>query len=85
MTVLLGEAAADFVTERGVVGGERDGTEDVFESDEWMISRRSATLEDVGAAFTGHDDRVATIGRLARPAEIALKIGEGRLHVNQII
>jgi hypothetical protein len=84
-TILRGEAAADFFTEGRGVARQGHGTEDIIEPCEWMIGAHGPALEDVVAVFTRHDDRVSAIGRLSGPSKVSLKLGDRRLHANQII
>jgi hypothetical protein len=56
MTVLLGEATADFFTERTRVSGQGHGTEYMFQTLEGMKTWCRTTLEDVVALRAGDDD-----------------------------
>ena len=66
MTVLLGEAAADFFTEGGLIPGKGHGTQNAFETDEWMIGGRSTALEHVVAVLAFHNNGITAIGGLSR-------------------
>ena len=85
MTVLRGKAVADLVTERPLPAPETDGSENAFETYERMIARYGATLKKVVTVLAFDDHGIALVRRLARPAEVALKLGETDLHDNQII
>jgi hypothetical protein len=50
-----------------------------------MVCGHDSAFEDIVAMVARHDNRVASIGGFSCPAEIALKVGDRRLHANQII
>jgi hypothetical protein len=85
MTVLLGETAADFFTERGVALWQSYGTEDAFQAHERVSGKCCATLEHIVAALALDDDAIAAISGLACLTKAALKFGKRYFHVNQII
>jgi hypothetical protein len=61
------------------------GAKHAFEAFEGVVGSRDSALEDVGAVVSGHDDGVAAVRGFAGPSEVALKLGDGHLHANQII
>jgi hypothetical protein len=85
MTVLLGEATADFFTERGFILGKGHGAEDAFEAHKRMIGCGSTALEHIVAVLALHNDGIAAICGLACLAKAALEFGKGDFHANQII
>jgi hypothetical protein len=85
MTVLLGEAVADLVSERPIPAAEAGGAENAFKPCERMIVGYGATLEQVVTVLAFDDHGIALVRRLARLAKVALKFGETHLHGSQII
>src|SRR5580704_1885141 len=51
MTVLLGEATADFFIERDLILGKGHRAEDTFEAHEGMVGSGGTALENIVAAF----------------------------------
>jgi len=80
MTVLLGEAAADFFTERGPILRKGHGTEDAFKTHEWMIRSCSTALEHIVAVFAFHNNGISAIGGLACLAKATLEFGKRDFH-----
>ena len=85
MTVLLGEAMADFFTERDLISWEGHDTKDIFEADKWMIGSRNTALKDVVTVLALHNDGITAIRSFARLSKAPLKFCEGDFHVYQII
>jgi len=69
MTVLLGEAAADFFTEGGLILRKGHGTEDAFEAHEGMIGSRSAALKHIVTVLALHNNGITAICSFASPAK----------------
>ncbi len=85
MTVLFGEAAADFFTQSSLVLRQLHRAKNIFQAREGVVGNHCPALEHVIAALTLHDDGIPSIGGLARLAEAAQKLCECDFHVNQII
>jgi hypothetical protein len=85
MTVLLGEATADFFIEWGHILRKGHGAEDTFEAHEGMIGSGSTTLEYIVAALALHNNGIAAICGLACFATATQIFGKRGFHVNQII
>jgi hypothetical protein len=85
MTVLLGEATADFFTERGLILRKGHGAEDAFEAREGMIGSSSAALEHIVAILALHNNGIAAIRGLACFTKATLEFGKCDFHVHQII
>jgi hypothetical protein len=85
MTVLHGEAMADFFTEWGLILWKGHGTEDAFEAHEWMIGRRNTALKHVVTVLALHNDGIAAICSFARLSKATQKFCECNFHGYQII
>jgi hypothetical protein len=85
MSVLLGEASAHFLIERGFILRKRHGSEHTFEAHEGMIGSGSAALEYIVAVLAIHNNRIAAICGLACFAKAAQEFGNCSFHDNLII
>jgi len=85
MTVLLGEATADFFIERSLILEKGHGAEDTFEAHEGMIGGGSTALEYIVAALAPHDNGIAAICGLACFAKATQEFGNCSFHVNLTI
>jgi len=80
MTVLIGKALTDFVSQRCRLPRQRHDAEHATQAFERVVRRDCAPLEQILAAFTRDDDGVAAVRGLASLAEVALKIGHRDSH-----
>ena len=84
MTVLFGEAAADFFTERNLALWQRHRAENIFQTYEGMVRTCGTAFKHIIAVLTLYDDGVAAIGGLASLAKAAQEFGERGFHIDQI-
>jgi hypothetical protein len=85
MTVLFGEATADFFTERTLVLWQRHRAENIFQTYERMVRACGTAFKYIIAVLTLYDNGIAAIGGLACLAKAAQEFGECGFHLNQII